>query len=180
MDYVQVEGLTYETDLALQVGDMVEVPPTFWQDGPRQGRVTALGRGDYNGPCKRIIRRVGASEQRAQQLAMDQRIARREQLDQMRAAVPLLINDRLGALGRYDTARIILSRGGLRAYCDGSASRRGGGGNPDAPMYSLANELFDRCYQQGGVALSSMSAAERARAIAEFIALRMEVQASWS
>jgi hypothetical protein len=41
-------------------------------------------------------------------------------------------------------------------------------------MYSLANELFSRCYQRGGVALSSMSAAERARAIAEFMALRME------
>jgi hypothetical protein len=81
MNYVQVEGLTYETDLTLQVGDVVEVPPTFWQDGPPQGRVTALGRGDYNGPCKRIIRRVAASEQRAQQRAMDQRSARREELD---------------------------------------------------------------------------------------------------
>jgi hypothetical protein len=95
----------------------------------------------------------------------------------MRAAVPLLINDRLGALGRYDIAWIILmdgDRGGWHAYCDGSASRHGGGGSPDAPMYSLANELFGRCYQKGGVALSSMSSAERVRAIAEFMALRME------
>ncbi len=57
MGYVQVDDLlTYETDLALQVGDIIELPPAPWMDGPWRGRVTALGRGSYTGQCKQVLR----------------------------------------------------------------------------------------------------------------------------
>jgi hypothetical protein len=63
--YVQVaKGLTYTSPEPLEVGDEVLLPPTWWMvgstAGPWTSRVTALGRGDYDGPCRSIIRKIGA------------------------------------------------------------------------------------------------------------------------
>lgn len=62
--YCQVEnGYTYSCQgINPKVGDTVELPhpfvsgATFWAD------VIALGRGDYDGPCRSIIRKVDVSQ----------------------------------------------------------------------------------------------------------------------
>lgn len=58
---VVVSGYTYETDLDLKVGDRVLLPtPDFLMDvrGPTwEGTVSSLT-STYDGPCRRIIRRL--------------------------------------------------------------------------------------------------------------------------
>lgn len=65
---VEVEGfrrrrrtLTYEAPASVVIGDTVVLPRFDWQD-PREpdpvGRVVALGRGDWTGPCRAVLRVV--------------------------------------------------------------------------------------------------------------------------
>lgn len=57
--FVQVEkGLTYSYGSPLEAGDEVLLPATPYSGGPWKSRVTALGRGSYDGTCRSIICRV--------------------------------------------------------------------------------------------------------------------------
>lgn len=67
--YCQVEkGLTYSCQgINLRVGDTVELPPTYWMEAPWRAKVIALGRGNYEGPCHSVIRKVTTSQLRSEE-----------------------------------------------------------------------------------------------------------------
>jgi hypothetical protein len=50
--------LTYRYASPLEIGDEVLLPPTPYSDGPWKATVTALGRGDYDGPVISVLCRV--------------------------------------------------------------------------------------------------------------------------
>ena len=59
MKKVVVEGYTYETDLDVKVGDVVELPSAYWLrdvlGDTWEGVVNSL-ESNYDGVCSRIIR----------------------------------------------------------------------------------------------------------------------------
>lgn len=97
MKRVMVNQWTYETDLDLQVGDVVELPPGRSEEN-WVGTVTAL-QSHYDGPCKQVIRKLTLEEIAARKLAEEQR---KEQLAEFIASqsVALAI-----------TPRVVLCRG---------------------------------------------------------------------
>lgn len=47
---------TYESDVAVRVGDRVRLPATDYSNEEREGRVTAVDSDNgYKGPCRRIV-----------------------------------------------------------------------------------------------------------------------------
>jgi len=52
------KALTYRYGSPLEVGDEVMLPSTPYSGGPWKATVTALGRGDYDGPVLSVLCRV--------------------------------------------------------------------------------------------------------------------------
>jgi hypothetical protein len=45
--------------LTLEVGDTAELPPAYWMGRDTwRAKVIALGRGNYDGECRAVIRRI--------------------------------------------------------------------------------------------------------------------------
>ena len=65
MKKVVVKGYTYETDLSVKVGDVVELPSAYWLrdilGDTWEGVVDSL-ESDYVGSCAKIIRIVKQAE----------------------------------------------------------------------------------------------------------------------
>ena len=65
MNKVVVNGYTYETDLNVKVGDVVELPTAHWLRDVKgdtwQGVVSSLD-SDYDGGCSKVIKVVGNDE----------------------------------------------------------------------------------------------------------------------
>ena len=55
---VGAKSLAYSYGSPLEVGDEVLLPATPYSGGPWKSHVTALGRGDYDGPVRSVICRL--------------------------------------------------------------------------------------------------------------------------
>ncbi len=52
--FIVESGLTYVHDRPVRPGDMVLVPPTKYRQAKNE-RVSTLGRGSYDGPCRAVL-----------------------------------------------------------------------------------------------------------------------------